>query len=1302
MKTPPRRSAWLSRGFEELSYRLARKKDAGACDYDVVIVGSGYGGAIAAAQLAGAREKDGGRKISVCVLERGKEYLPGMFPTRMSELAGHVRFSTDSSSRPRGRREGLFDVRIGPDVCAMVANGLGGGSLINAGVMEIPSDAAFEGWPAHVGQALGTGGFYERAKAWLGAADAMGDNTVARHPKGAVHKHQALRRLAGDAPFRDAAVTIAMADRTSSAGVERHACRLCGDCATGCNYEAKESLDSNLLVTARLRGARIFTGATVLQLARAPDADLWLLDVVHTDAHLRKRQKEPIKLRARKVILAAGTFGSTEILLRSRGLQLSGRLGTRFSANGDAIATVYRESAAVNAAADEAVAADARGVGPTITGIVDLRTAQDCLIEDLAIPGALRRAFEEVVTTTNALHDLAEADWAAHASASPAHDPCAVSAAAVARTSVLAVISRDAAKGKLELVDDDKRGLAHDEGDGAIRVRWPELKDAEFYKRQQEILQALAPHAGGEARVLANPLWQMLPAKMQFLLENRHGPALTVHPLGGCPLGRNAGEGVVDEFGQVFKGGGDAASSETWPGLAVLDGSVVPASLGTNPALTIAAFALRAVEALREHWAYVSPAQTRPRRLVRPRFAQPGVPTRPRATEVEMIERMSGRMQLAGKGGAPLDCTVEVTLKFQPVALADLFLPQGGRHVALPRKLAVRDGKLRVFRHDEWKQLREQLAPDEDLEAQALLSAPVRGTLQFLHREPSGFLSRIWRGFWAYVLNRGLRDTWQWLFGPSTRGEKQAARRSKLLGAVDRLLSALKLASRAGEVRLWEYRLDIASPEFSTGGKSALDASLFKRHARLHGKKRLTYGRRSNPWRQLMRMELVQFPGLRPEGGVLELDLKYLAHEGVPLLRIVGQQDQVSALADFASFAGYFTRLLLNVHVWSFRKPDAAPPHSPKRLPGIVPGLPHPEIHEIDVATLAGSPVRVRLTRYKPRDASGLPVVLVHGYSASGTTFAHPAVRPNLAEQLCGDKRDAWIVDLRTSSGMPHARHPWTFEDGASDLKQAVEAVCKLTGAHQVDVFAHCMGAAMFSMAVFKGQEDAFAKRIHKAVLSQIGPRVVMSPANTFRGYVMSYVRHYLDMDDYDFRVAEDPGLADQLLDRLLATLPYPEEEFDIENPKWPPWKRTPFVGTRHRMDALYGRDFSLAAKDGRQLIDDRTLEYIDDLFGPLSVETVSQAIQFARFHAVADPRGNVYYSRNKAKERWTFPTLSIHGEENDLADVATLAEMDRHFVRDAGLAFRPLAFPGFGHQDSLIGRDATPVFRAVSQFLKE
>ena len=304
-----------------------------------------------------------------------------------------------------------------------------------------------------------------------------------------------------------------------------------------------------------------------------------------------------------------------------------------------------------------------------------------------------------------------------------------------------------------------------------------------------------------------------------------------------------------------------------------------------------------------------------------------------------------------------------------------------------------------------------------------------------------------------------------------------------------------------------------------------------------------------------------------------------------------------------------------------------------------------------------------------------------------------------------------WILDLRTSCGMATARYPWKFEDaGLADLPAAFDQIRRASGAERIDVVAHCMGAAMFSMAVLKPPEpgepfyaerEALPRWIRKAVLSQVGPAIEMSPANVFRAYAMSSLRRLLPIADYDFRVKDDPGLLDRMIDRLLATQPYPEQEYDVENPPLRFWRRTPFAGTRHRMDALYGRDFNLADPDGRARLGDRVLDCIDDLFGPLSLETVAQAIHFARLRVITNRDGeNEYVLRRNLLERWIFPTLSVHGAENGLFDVATLERLGEVFRHVPRARFETRAFEGFGHQDCLIGRRAGVVFEAMSDFL--
>ncbi len=111
--------------------------------WDVIVVGTGYGGAAAAAELAGRQIDDdtsagGRRSLRLLVLERGRSYRPGDFPATLGATPGHVRLADTRAGTTAGQDEGLFDLRPGNDVVALVANGMGGGSLINAGVMLEP------------------------------------------------------------------------------------------------------------------------------------------------------------------------------------------------------------------------------------------------------------------------------------------------------------------------------------------------------------------------------------------------------------------------------------------------------------------------------------------------------------------------------------------------------------------------------------------------------------------------------------------------------------------------------------------------------------------------------------------------------------------------------------------------------------------------------------------------------------------------------------------------------------------------------------------------------------------------------------------------------------------------------------------------------------------------------------------------------------------------------------------------------------------------------------------------------------
>jgi len=1323
----PRGTRWLSRPLEDWMAARLGTPEPGPSAVDVLIVGSGYGGAAAAHALAGRRSAQG-RRLEVVVLERGREYLPGAFPSRFADLPGHVRLARSGADAPSGRREGLFDLRLGPDVCVALANGLGGGSLINAGVMERPDPSVLRapGWPQDFLDEDMTP-WFERAERLLGVRDEAGDNTIerlrARAPQFKPRRLEALKALDGSRT-RAARIQVAMEDGPRGAAAWRHrACIACGDCATGCNHEAKQSLDTGLLLQAWRQGAELVCGASVEWLEPVPGVG-WRVWVQHTDELLRGRQGEPFEVLARRVILAAGSLGSTEVLMRSRarGLTVSRMLGQGFSANGDVIAVGHDGPRAVHAVADEDQPAAARQVGPTITGVLD--AGPDHVIEDLAVPGALRPLFDESFALAATLDALARPNAGPHEERDDFADPFAVRPSVTDRYLPLAIIGHDSGTGRLVR----REGF---EESGGLQVEWPGLRDEPAILRRHEALERRLRGQG--ARLLRNPLWQLLPAEMAFLNDAR-GPMISVHPLGGCAMGDRGTDGVVNAIGQVFAGDG----TQVHEGLAVLDGAIVPSSLAINPALTISALALRALDRLVQAWGLGDPLPVALRReRERPVFrdvsrdAAPGSPASP--TVIEVRERLGGFVRWEGAPGSPVKY-LELCVTYRPKAVVELLRP------GPQRRLIVAPGsRLRVFEARETRSGRfEVVGPkpgdgrlwshEERGDDRALFTAPLaEGELTLFQREASGPLRRHARGLWAWALNRGVRDCWQgladWAAGRTPPKAPGAARS----GLRERAINAWHLSGHAGEARLMRYRVridpDAVLPEWAAG---------LRLHG-LEGCKRISYTRRGNPWTQLSRMMLKPVAGLAPLPGeraiTLTLDLHHLARERLPLLRIRQARDIPSAVRDIGALMAYIARMTVGLHAWTFRKPDEAPARRVSRLPGAVPGLPEPAVTEMAAGRWgdAGAqrqdldrppradddePVLIRLTRYaRP---GGMPVLMIHGYSASGTTFAHHSVRPGPAKLLWDAGYDVWIVDMRTSAGQPTAKLPWTFEEAAfNDIPLAVDRVLRETGRERLAVFAHCMGSVMLHMALLEPREQPWERfyalraklrdRIEKLVISQVTPLMVMSPTNSLRGVLMQYVRPYLPMSDFSFRPAGAPALADQLLDRLLSSLPYPDDEFDLENPPpWPPWRmrRTPWTATRHRMDLLYGRDFAIGN------VDQAVFDFIDDHFGPLNMDTVAQAIHFARCHEITDWQGASVYLDSLAKSLAllkAFPVLSLHGEDNGLCSADSAELLKDYYDQAAPGRYRYRVIAGHGHQDCLIGRHvATQVFPHVLAFLAE
>jgi cholesterol oxidase len=307
-------------------------------------------------------------------------------------------------------------------------------------------------------------------------------------------------------------------------------------------------------------GAKIFTHAKVSHLARLRDGR-WCIHFEPRDAEAR-----PPELTADRVVLAAGTLGSTEILLRSRerGLALSDRLGHAFSANGDIIAFGYGAKQPVNAigVGHPHKVADL-DVGAVVSGQIEIvdkdDLARSLIIQEGALPSALAPILPALFIPNGRLLGALQSIING------------VYKGPFASLLTYFAVSHDSASGRLVL-----------EGD-RVTIRWPAAKDEPVYQRLDETLGALVKQLGGS--YVKNPLAGTVMGQQ---------PA-TAHPLGGCGMGCERGDGVVDHKCQVFDGSTSACSTAVHQGLYVIDGSVIPRSLGVNPLLTITALAERAM-----------------------------------------------------------------------------------------------------------------------------------------------------------------------------------------------------------------------------------------------------------------------------------------------------------------------------------------------------------------------------------------------------------------------------------------------------------------------------------------------------------------------------------------------------------------------------------------------------------------------------------------------------------------------------------------------------------------------------------
>lgn len=534
-------------------------------DIDVIVIGSGYGAGVVAARLAEAKAK-------VVVLERGREFSVSgeqRFPSTPDTIRDNVQI--DGGPFGREHRLGLYNFHINRDLDVLVGCGLGGTSLINANVAIKPDRRVFQRsmWPAKIKLASAEGtldAYYDRSRAVL---------EPAQYPRDWVPVPRKLRAMEVNGGERCYINVHFGPGNTNSIGVPQKPCNNCGDCVTGCNFEAKKTLCFTYLPIAKSFGAQIFVQCDVDHIEARNDGK-W--DVYYQRL---KTGREPVeakdKLTAKAVVVAAGVLGTAGIMLRSQrlGLSVSDELGGRLSGNGDAIAFAYNCDQRLDSVGTGAACDPAHPVGPTIAGIIDRRVGaldDGIIIEEGAFPSGmarfLRGLIEVIASTSGSETQHGFRHWF-HERIAEARDLFGdTSEGALNRTLMFLLMGHDGADGLIEL---DSHGRAV--------IRWPQLHDRELFTAENALARVITGKLGG--------IFIKDPLNTPLFLNN----LVTVHPLGGCPMGDDSAAGVVDDAGRVFRDDG-----KRHPGLYISDASVIPTSLGVNPLWTISSLAERIAE----------------------------------------------------------------------------------------------------------------------------------------------------------------------------------------------------------------------------------------------------------------------------------------------------------------------------------------------------------------------------------------------------------------------------------------------------------------------------------------------------------------------------------------------------------------------------------------------------------------------------------------------------------------------------------------------------------------------------------
>ncbi len=525
--------------------------------YDFVVIGSGFGGSVSAMRLT---EKG----YSVLVLERGKHFRDIDFPKTNWNIFKYLWL-------PPLRCFGIQQISLLNDIMVLHGSGVGGGSLVYGNVLMEPSDELFDapGWQHLADWKSTLRPHYETAKRMLG---------VTTNPY-TTPADRVMQELAKDMgcedtfQFTDVGVFFGEAGKEvpdpyfDGNGPPRTGCTLCGGCMVGCRYGAKNTLQKNYLYFAEKAGAEIWSDCEVVDICP-------LLSNQSNQAHYEVIYRHPSKLpfdrrrekvQARNVIVSAHALGTLRLLLNCRDItrslpKISACLGTNVRSNSEALVGSTSWDSTVDYSTG--IAITSIFASDDVTQVEPVRYPhKSSFMRLLAIPmieGAASIPKRFYKTLMHGLMHPAEflyvkffSQWSK-------------------RSTILLIMQTEERTFRVKLGRNlftlFRRGLV------SILPKGSSLSPDE--QVSHGITHAFAAKTNGIAQ--------------DTIPETLLGVPATAHLIGGCPIGSSDADGVVDVHCQVFN----------YPGLYVVDGSIIPANPGINPSLTIAALAEYAMSCL--------------------------------------------------------------------------------------------------------------------------------------------------------------------------------------------------------------------------------------------------------------------------------------------------------------------------------------------------------------------------------------------------------------------------------------------------------------------------------------------------------------------------------------------------------------------------------------------------------------------------------------------------------------------------------------------------------------------------------